>query len=92
MFSLEEKKFVLLRIWGWMWAKVFLLFEVVLDYNSRRIVEIILGGPDINFWEGLSQFSIYSKGNLKNSGEAMAPPKESSGSAFKDTNKFLVQA
>ena len=35
-----------------MWAKVFLLFEVVLDYNSRRIVEIIWGGGgwDINFW------------------------------------------
>ena len=30
-----------------MWAKVFLLFEVVLDYNSRRIVEIILLGLDV---------------------------------------------
>ena len=48
MSSLEEKIFVLLRIWGWMWAKVFLLFEVVLDV-------------DINFWRGPSQFSIYSK-------------------------------
>ena len=51
-------------------AKVFLLFEVVLDYNSRRIVEIIFlgggGGGDINFWGGPSQFYIYSKGNLKN--------------------------
>ena len=44
MFSLGEKNFVLLRIWGWMWAKVFRLFEVVLDYNSKRIVEIILRG------------------------------------------------
>ena len=80
-----------------MWAKFFLLFEVVLDYNSRRIVEIILLGLDVGqgfsfIWSFIGQFSIYFKGNLKNSGEAMAPPKEPSGSASEDTNQFLVQA
>ena len=33
-----------------MWAKIFLLFEDVLDYNSRSIAKIILGGLDrVNF-------------------------------------------
>ena len=32
-----------------------------------------MGGPDINFWRGLSQFYIHSKGNLKNFGGAKEP-------------------
>ena len=51
-----------------MWAKVFLLFEVVLDYNSRRIVEIILGGGGgiSIFWGAQVNFIYTLKGNLKN--------------------------
>ena len=57
-----------------MWAKVLLLFEIALDQNSRRMVEIIwrgrifsFGGAHVNF------LYTYSNGHQKNFGGAMEP-------------------
>ena len=86
MFSLGEKNFVLLRIWGWMWAKVFLLFEVVLDYNSKRIVEIILRGRISIF--GGPKLILYILGKFE---KFWGSPKEPSGSAPVHQSQLILK-
>ena len=60
MFSLEEKFFVLLGIWGWLVGMdVGQGFSLILSCIGLELEEWL------KFWGGRCQFFTYSNGNLK---------------------------
>ena len=77
--SLEEKIFVLLRIWGWLVGldvgQGFSLIWSCIRLELKKNCWNNFGGAGYQFLERPNQFYIYSKGNLKNFGRAMAPPR-----------------
>ena len=77
--SLEEKIFVLLRIWGWLVGldvgQGFSLIWSCIRLELKKNCWNNFGGAGYQFLERPNQFYIYSKGNLKNFGRAMVPPR-----------------